>query len=136
MGENEPALDPALTSRLAQLDNAIDAMAGAPDFSKNSKLKRVIDALQRVLTKPGGFAAVQARTGALEDAGLFDGSDWSQPDILVPSFVGTSLRSGKVDTVVLEATSELRMLAIVAGEFEHPPSVRRTPSASSRRCWQ
>ncbi|MGA9872409.1 MAG: hypothetical protein WBQ44_14875 [Rhodococcus sp. (in: high G+C Gram-positive bacteria)] len=113
-------VDPALTSRLAQLDNATEALSAAPDFSKGTKVRRVLDALNRVLTQPGGCAAVRDRAQALEDAGLFAGTDWAQPDILVPAFVGTSLRSGAVDTVVLEATSELRMLAIVAGEFEHP----------------
>mgnify|MGYP000085371701 FL=1 len=126
MNSDDPAegghqeIDPALQTRLAQLDNATEAMAAAPDFSKSTKLRRVIDSLQRVLMQRGGCAAVRERAAALEDAGLFLGSDWAHPDILVPSFVGTSLHSGNVDTVVLEATSELRMLAIIAGEYEHP----------------
>nr|WP_296770973.1 hypothetical protein [Rhodococcus sp. (in: high G+C Gram-positive bacteria)] len=116
----DPPVDAALQTRLAQLDNATEALASAPDFSKNTKVRRVLDALHRVLTRPGGCAAVRDRAGALDQAGLFLGTDWAQPDILVPGFVGPSLRSGVIDTVVLEATSELRLCAIVAGEYQHP----------------
>lgn len=109
-----------LSKRVASLDEAIKAMAEAPDFGKHAKLRRVLEALRRTLLQPGGAAAVQARAQALEEAGLFQGTDWAQPEILVPSLVGPGLRSGDADTVVMEATSELRMLAIAAGEFAHP----------------
>ncbi len=114
------AADRALASRLAQLDHATEAFATAPEFTKSSKLRRVLDSLHRVLSQPGGCAAIRERAELLEKAGLFAGSDWAHPDILVPAFVGPSLRGGNNDTVVLEATSELRMVAIVAGEYAHP----------------
>jgi hypothetical protein len=113
-------IDKALVSRLAQLDHAVDALAAAPEFSKSTKVRRVLDSVHRVLLQPGGCGAVRERAAVLENAGLFAGTDWAQPDILVPAFVGPSLRSGNDDTVVLEAASELRMVAIVAGEYEHP----------------
>lgn len=113
-------VDQALTTRLAQLDHAVEALAGAPDFSKSTKVRRVLDSLHRVLTRPGGCAAVRDRAAALDEAGLFLGTDWAHPDILVPGFVGPSLRSGVIDTVILEATSELRLVAIASGEYAHP----------------
>lgn len=113
------AADSALASRLAQLDHAIHALADAPEFSKSTKMRRVLDALYRVLSRPGGFDSVRERAELLESAGLFAGSDWSQPDILIPALVGQSLRSGSNDTVVLETTSELRLIAITLGEYEH-----------------
>ncbi len=112
--------DPALTSRLGQLDHATAALHDAPDFSKSTKVRRVLDALTRVLTQKGGCAAVRERAGALEEAGLFSGTDWAQPDILVPAIVGSSLRSGHADTVALEAASELRLVAVAAGDVTHP----------------
>ena len=114
------APDPALTSRLAQLDHATAALHDAPDFSKSTKVRRVLDALTRVLTQTGGCAAVRDRAAALEEAGLFAGTDWAQPDILVPAIVGASLRSGHADTVALEAASELRLVAVAAGDMTHP----------------
>ncbi|MGJ0118921.1 hypothetical protein ACQ7HM_06920 [Williamsia sp. MIQD14] len=116
----EAPVDPALTSRLAQLDHATAALRDAPEFTKNTKVRRVLDGLHRVLGQKGGCAAIRDRAGALDEAGLFAGTDWAHPDILVPGFVGTSLRSGHADTVTLEATSELRLVAIAAGEYTHP----------------
>lgn len=115
----DPPVDQALVTRLAQLDHATEALGAAPDFSKNTKVRRVLDSLHRVLTRPGGCAAVRSRAAALDEAGLFAGTDWAHPDILVPGFVGPSLRSGVIDTVILEATSELRLVAIASGEYAH-----------------
>ncbi|MEU6083471.1 hypothetical protein [Streptomyces sp. NPDC047108] len=109
-----------LDKRVTSLDDAIQAMAETRDFGKHTKLRRVLEALRRVLMQPGGAAAVQARAQALEEAGLFRETDWASPEILIPSLVGPSLHSADADTVVMEATSELRMLAVVRGDFAHP----------------
>ncbi|MFG2196779.1 hypothetical protein [Streptomyces sp. NPDC048639] len=109
-----------LDKRVTSLDDAIQAMAETRDFGKHTKLRRVLEALRRVLMQPGGAAAVQARAQALEEAGLFRETDWASPEILIPSLVGPSLHSGDADTVVMEATSELRMLAVAGGDFAHP----------------
>ncbi|GAA3236936.1 hypothetical protein GCM10017691_35620 [Pseudonocardia petroleophila] len=110
----------ALAKRLASLDDAVRAMAGARDFGKHLKLRHVLDALRRVLLLPGGCAEVQARAAALEGAGLFRGTDWDSPEILIPALVGGSLHSTEADTVLMEAASELRMLAVATGSYEHP----------------
>ncbi|MCK1798091.1 hypothetical protein MTQ01_19065 [Streptomyces sp. XM4193] len=109
-----------LGKRLASLDDAIRAMAETRDFGKHTKLRRVLEALRRVLLLQGGAAAVQERAQALEEAGLFLETDWASPEILIPSLVGPSLHSGDADTVVMEAASELRMLAVARGDFAHP----------------
>ncbi|MDN5914915.1 MAG: hypothetical protein L0I76_07380 [Pseudonocardia sp.] len=119
--DNDPGSDDAtLTKRLAALDDATRAMAESRDFGKQLKLRRVLDSLRRALQQPGGRAAVQARAAALEEAGLFLGTDWASPEILVPALGAAGLRSGDADTVLMEATSELRMLAIATGEYVHP----------------
>ncbi|MGX5215029.1 hypothetical protein ACWKT3_41205 [Streptomyces violaceus] len=109
-----------LDKRVTSLDDAIQAMADTRDFGKHTKLRRVLEALRRVLMQPGGVAAVQARAQALEEAGLFQGTDWASPEILVPGLVSGTLHSADADTVVMEATSELRMLAVARGDFGHP----------------
>ena len=50
----------------------------------------------------------------------FLGTDWASPEILIPALCGPALHSENSDTVVIEAVSELRMLAIAAGEYVHP----------------
>jgi hypothetical protein len=112
--------DTALQKRLASLDDATRAMAESRDFAKQLKLRRVLDSLRRVLLQPDGCAAVQSRAAALEEAGLFLGTDWASPEILVPALSGPGLRSANADTVLMEAVSELRMLAIAAGDYTHP----------------
>ncbi|MGH3431488.1 MAG: hypothetical protein ACRDQB_01490 [Thermocrispum sp.] len=109
-----------LDKRVATLDDAVQAMAETRDFGKHTKLRRVLESLRRVLLQPGGAAAVQARAQALEEAGVFLETDWATPEVLLASLVGPGLHSGDVDTVVMEATSELRMLAIARGEYPHP----------------
>ncbi|MBU7600812.1 hypothetical protein JGS22_025125 [Streptomyces sp. P38-E01] len=109
-----------LGKRVASLDDAIRAMAETRDFGKHTKLRRVLEALRRVLLQQGGAAAVQSRAQALEEAGVFLETDWASPEILIPSLVGPSLHSGDADTVVMEAASELRMLAVARGDFAHP----------------
>ena len=117
---SDPGEDSTLQKRLTSLDDATHAMAETRDFGKQLKLRRMLDSLRRVLQQPGGCAAVQARAAALEEAGLFLGTDWASPEILVPALGGAGLRSPNADTVIMEAVSELRMLAIATGEYEHP----------------
>jgi hypothetical protein len=115
-----PNGDSALAKRLVSLDDATRSMAETRDFGKHLKLRRVLDSLRRVLLQPGGCAAIQARAEALADAGLFHGTDWDSPEILVPALSGPGLLSAESDTVVMEAVSELRLLAIAVGEYVHP----------------
>ena len=97
----------------------------------------MLEALRRVLLQPGGAAAVQARAPGLDEAGLFLGTDWASPEILIPALAGTGLRSGDADTVVMEAVSELRMLAVATRRVRAPVGLRRaTPGTSCRRCWR
>ncbi|MBF6349981.1 hypothetical protein IU448_13285 [Nocardia flavorosea] len=109
-----------LDRRLAVLDDATQLLADASDFGKHLKLSRVLAALRRALLLPGGCAAVRARATRLESAGLFRGTDWAQPQILIPSLSTGSLRSANADTVVLETVSNLRLLAVAKGEYLHP----------------
>ena len=109
-----------LDRRLAMLDDATQLLADTSDFGKHLKLSRVLAALRRVLLLPGGCAAVRARSAQLESAGLFRGTEWAQPQILIPSLSTGSLRSANADTVVLETVSNLRLLAVAKGEYVHP----------------
>ncbi|MCF8571849.1 hypothetical protein L5G32_16390 [Gordonia sp. HY002] len=117
MEDSQPS--PALTSRVEQLDHAVTSMREAPDYTKSAKLRRVLDSLRRVLTQDGGPGAVRERAQVIEAAGVFGGTDWDSPAILVPALAGPSLHSENVDTVVLEAVSELRLVAIAQGDYEH-----------------
>ncbi|HKK13824.1 MAG TPA: hypothetical protein VKA14_04110 [Gammaproteobacteria bacterium] len=109
-----------LDGLLARLDEATALLAEAPGFSKPAKVGRVLDTARRVMLQQGGCAAIETRIQALEEAGVFQGSDWATPQILVPSFTTHSLKSPETNTVVIEALSELRLLAVARGDYVHP----------------
>ncbi|OBG00049.1 hypothetical protein A5772_11545 [Mycolicibacter sinensis] len=109
-----------MESRLSRLDDATGALAEAGPLGKADRLRRVLDGLRLVLLQPGGCAAVRARSAALEEAGLFQGTDWASPRTLLPVLTTGTLRSANPDTVVLEAVNELRLLAVANGEYSHP----------------
>nr|WP_221195716.1 hypothetical protein [Halomonas organivorans] len=104
---------------VAKLDEATALLADAREFAKPGKLPRVLDTARRVLLQEGGGAAIEARAEALETAGVFQGSDWAAPQFLVPSLTTQALKSADANTVVIEAISELRLLAVAKGEYRH-----------------
>ncbi|RTQ99653.1 hypothetical protein [Halomonas nitroreducens] len=119
-GSEASAATDKLTGLLVKLDEAIELLAAARDFAKPGKLPRVLDTARRVMLLDGGCAAVEARSERLEAAGVFQGSDWATPQFLVPSLTTQALKSPDANTVVVEALSELRLLAVAKGDVLHP----------------
>ena len=109
-----------LDSLSEKLDDALRALAEVSDFAKVTRMRRVFDTARRLMLQPGGCARVEARARQLEEAGIFLGSDWAHPQTLIPSLTSHSLKSPDADTVVVEALSELRLLAIALGDYIHP----------------
>lgn len=105
---------------MASLVEATAALAEVGGLGKSAGLRRVLDGLRLVLIQDGGSAAVQGMTAELEAAGLFEGTDWATPSALVPALSVGSLGSTDPETVVMEITSNLRLVAVAKGEFEHP----------------
>lgn len=117
--QNNPE-DSKLVLLLSRFDEAIELLDRAPEFAKAGKLGRVFDSARRVLMEPGGCAQLEARAATLEAAGVFAGSDWASPETLVPALTPHTLTSGDAHTLVIEALSELRLLAVARGQYEHP----------------
>ncbi|SFU35812.1 hypothetical protein [Halomonas korlensis] len=115
-----PAGNDKLVGLLAKLDEATTLLTNSREFAKPAKLPRVFDTARRVLLQEGGAAAIEARAQALEEAGVFVGSDWETPQYLVPSLTTHSLKSTDTNTVVIEVLSELRLLAVAKGDYLHP----------------
>ncbi|MBZ0331648.1 hypothetical protein KZO25_15130 [Halomonas sp. ANAO-440] len=115
-----PAGDDKLQGLLAKLDEATTLLAQARAFTKPTKLPRVLDTARRVLMQEGGAAEVEARSQALEEAGVFAGSDWDTPQYLLPSLTTHALKSADPNMVVIESLSELRLVAVAKGDYLHP----------------
>lgn len=123
MSGNQPASPTPVVNfdKLVQkLDESIVALEGSRSFAKAGKLPRLFDVARRVLLQPGGCQAIEARAQRLEEAGVFDGTDWADPATLLPSLTTSSLQSQNADTVVIEAFSELRLLLVARGSYLHP----------------
>lgn len=104
---------------LQRLDDAITALDESRSFAKAGKLPRVLDTVRRVLLQPGGCQAVQDRAERLEKAGVFLGTDWAEPSILLPQLTTYALQSTEADTVIVEAMSELRLLSVALNNYLH-----------------
>jgi len=109
-----------LTRLLDNLDEATGLMANAKAFAKPGKLGRILDTARRIMLEEGGPAALESRSQALEEAGVYEGTDWAVPQILIPALTPYSLSSAEANTVTIECLSELRMVAIALEEYTHP----------------
>lgn len=103
-----------------RLDESIQVLEESRSFAKAGKLPRVFDIARRVLQQPDGCRVIEERAERLERAGVYVGTDWAEPGILLPSLTTHSLQSQNADTVVIEAFSELRLLAVARGFYLHP----------------
>ena len=112
--------DGKLNGLLSKFDDAVRLLSQAPAFSKPAKLPRVLDTARRVLMQAGGCAALEQRAADFESAGIFAGSDWETPQYLIPTLTTYSLKSADANVVVIEALSELRLLAVAKGDYSHP----------------
>ena len=117
--QSETSASSNLSLLLVRLDDAITQLAEAPSFTRPAKVPRVLDTARRVMMQEGGCAALGERIETLEAAGIFAGTDWAEPQILVPGFTTQSLQSAQAELVVIEALSELRMLAVACGDYRH-----------------
>lgn len=119
--ETNPGVNASkLDSLASKLEEAIRLLAEARDFAKPTKIRRVFDTVRRVLLQEGGCEVIERFAPQLEQAGVFWGSDWAEPSILIPALSTYSLKSPEPDTVVIEAISELRLLAIAKNRYIHP----------------
>ncbi|WNK19285.1 hypothetical protein P1P91_10475 [Halomonas piscis] len=109
-----------LDGLVEKFDEALSLLREALAFNKAARLPRVLDTARRLLLTEGGCAALEARAEALENAAVFDGTDWAAPQQLLPSLTSQALKSADANVVVIEALSELRLLAVAKAGFAHP----------------
>lgn len=105
---------------LTRLDEGIAQLRSAQRFAKHTRSARVVDAVRGLLLVPGGEAAVFERIDAIDQAGIFAGSDYEHPARLQPTLCANTLRQGSGQDVVLECLNELRLTAVAVGRYAHP----------------
>ena len=112
--------DPALKPALMQFDMALAEFARARKADPKASSIGLLERTRMLMTLPGGFDAIYRRIRSLESAGIFGTSDWAHPAILQPALAKHSLRDAGAVTTIVEAISELRMLAVTRGDYFHP----------------
>lgn len=112
-----------MTLTLDQLEDrflqSLKAFQDAPSFSKDDKRKRLISQADLLCRKEEGVELLYHRLPELDEAGLFSGTIWEDPNNLVPGLVKGTLLAGP-PTSTVEVLNELRILNISEGRIKYP----------------
>ncbi|MDZ7854361.1 MAG: hypothetical protein U5L98_17455 [Halomonas sp.] len=103
-----------------QFDAALARFVLARQQESRPSRAEVLEAARKLMATPGGLDALYTRVVAIETSGVFVNSDWGQPAILQPALAVRTLRQGDPGYTVIEALSEIRLLAVAVGDYFHP----------------
>lgn len=105
---------------LEQFEAALERLGQARLVDATAPVTEVLETAKQLMTAPGGLDALYARVPRLELAGVFANSDWAHPAILQPALAVRTLRQGEPNYTLIEALSEIRLLAVASGDYFHP----------------
>lgn len=91
------------------------AFRQATALTKPEKASRIMGQIDLLIKNAAGLEFVYQNIAELTDAGIFEGSAWSDPGKLVAGLVNGTLKSGHPNSTI-EILSELRMLSIAKGQ--------------------
>lgn len=102
-----------------KFEQALVVLEEAKPFAKSMYQTGVFQLAGELAATDEGLEALYGYAGRFDAAGVFHGGPWAEADNLEPPFVGGSLKIRGVNSLV-EMLSELRMLSIAEGNYEHP----------------
>jgi len=105
-----------LTRPLDRFVAALERLEEAPPIARPRHQSRLLDSADRLLRVPGGAAAAYGYAPRFDAAGVFAGSDWDHPELLLASLVPKTLAAGDRLTITLECLSLLRLVALAEGK--------------------
>jgi len=117
-GQLNETLDPRTARLQSQFADALKAVDQAKPFAKALHQTRAQTLTLQLIKEPGGIEALYAYADRFDDAGLFHGSEWADPEKLKAGFVtqGIMQRGG---ALAVECLSALRFLALAEGRAAH-----------------
>jgi hypothetical protein len=89
-------------------------------FAKIRQQGPVLEIAGRLITEAEGLEMLYRLIPRLDAAGIFTATDWAEPATLQPDLVRNTLEHGEKSTVIIECLNQLRLLAVVNGEYVHP----------------
>ncbi|GGO07094.1 hypothetical protein [Saccharibacillus kuerlensis] len=111
--------DTAVQAAESKFEQALQTLEQAKPFAKSLYQTEVFQRAIDLAHTDEGLDLLKTHAARFDAAGVFSGGPWEDASKLQPGFVGGSLKLKGVNSVV-ELMSELRMLAIARGEYEHP----------------
>ncbi|QHJ71191.1 hypothetical protein [Planococcus halotolerans] len=101
-----------------RFQKALKSLEEAKPFAKSMYQTEVFQIAQELASTDEGIETLYEFAPQFDKAGVFHGGPWSDATSLEAPFVGGSLKIKGVNSVV-ELMSELRMLSIIEGNYEH-----------------
>ncbi|WRP07064.1 hypothetical protein U9J35_02550 [Rossellomorea aquimaris] len=109
-----------LTSKLEdRFLQALNELESAASFAKSMYQTDVYQEAQRLLDTDEGLEILYRSASRFEKAGVFQDGPWEKASKLQPPLVAGSLQAKGLPSII-EILSELRMLSIAEGQYEHP----------------
>ncbi|WP_432698668.1 hypothetical protein ACQUQP_03340 [Marinobacterium sp. YM272] len=112
-------LDEQLRLLDEKLQHALTRLAQSSPFAKAQHQVPLLDLAARMMAQPGGTERLYQLAPRMDEAGIFLGTDWDHPSLLLPNLVRHTLEHGEKNTIVLDCLSQLRLLAVVNGAHQH-----------------
>ncbi|MGM0593790.1 MAG: hypothetical protein ACQETD_04565 [Pseudomonadota bacterium] len=103
-----------------KLEHALVQLEQARPFARPRYQSAVLELAGRLLQQEQGLPTLYHLAPRLDAAGLFVGTDWEYPAMLLPALVRHTLEQADRQTLVLECLSQLRLLAIANRSAVHP----------------
>ena len=104
---------------MQEFERTLEKLEQARPFGKALHQQRLLSLARKLLNTTEGIEAMYRFAPRFDPGGLFLGGDWNEPEQLQPSLVRDTLMADGVFPA-LECLSELRFLAVAAGDTEHP----------------
>ncbi|WMN06655.1 hypothetical protein QYS48_33215 [Marivirga arenosa] len=93
-------------------------LISATSLTKADKAQKLMSQVDLLAADQNGISFLYDNITDLSKAGIFAKSSWEDPSKLVPTLVNGTLKSGHPNSTI-EILSELRMLAIAEGKYDH-----------------
>lgn len=101
-----------------KFEKALDVLEQAKPFAKSMYQTDVFQTAIDLASSENGLHVLYQHAVRFDSAGVFNGGPWEDPSKMQPPLVGGSLKLKGVNSIV-ELLSEMRMLAIAKGDYDH-----------------
>ncbi|WP_181347961.1 hypothetical protein [Thalassobacillus sp. CUG 92003] len=101
-----------------RFEQAFERLKNAKPYAKKLYQNDLFQEANRLARSYEGVQKLYEYADQFDQAGVFEGGPWEDPSKLQPNLVNLSLRVEGIESIVT-LLSELRMLAIAQGKYEH-----------------